>query len=97
MIDTKWIVAGNYAQYSEYIENLTRPHLYRYNYVFDSNVIRGLSEISGLFIGTWYNNSDIANIIDQIWIIKNRNGKWEFPQDIESILIKNRIWAEKKY
>ena len=62
-----WVITGNHQEYVEYIRHITDIHperleQYEYRYVRDPSVLRGLKEIHGSFIGTWYNREDASEI-----------------------------------
>jgi hypothetical protein len=71
-----FVVAGNYSEYVSYTHKKSKSeaqfHEREYRYVSSVNSIRGLSEIEGVFIGTWKSRSDISEIQDHIKIIKSR-------------------------
>ena len=69
MIKRKYIVAGNYDQYQEYIRKKNDINI-EFIYVDSPNKIRGLSDIEGYYIGTYYNRPDIENIKEIIRITK---------------------------
>jgi hypothetical protein len=65
-----YIVAGNYKEYTDYVyKNQYKDE--RYTYVQDVDYIRGLNEIKGFYIGTYYNRPDIEAIKEYISIIKS--------------------------
>lgn len=84
MYDIKYVIAGNCMQYQQYTRSNRLSGL-EYRYVSDINSIRGLSDISGVFYGTWRDREDIMDIINQIIIIKSRNGTWDIPKEIISV------------
>lgn len=67
----KYIVAGNYNEYQAYVKRKTRDQVY-YKYVSGVDRIRGLSEIDGYYIGTFYQRPDIEDIKEHINIIKSK-------------------------
>jgi hypothetical protein len=65
----KYIVAGNYEQYVEWINRKgLDPRAYRY--VENKHTLIGAWNISGFFIGTYYLRSDIDEIKIAISISK---------------------------
>lgn len=70
-LPVKYIVAGNYEQYKEYVKRKPRIECY-YKYVFSIDTIHGLSEIEGAFIGTYDQRPDIEEIKRLITIIKSK-------------------------
>jgi hypothetical protein len=66
-----YIVAGNYKEYTDYVCR-NRDKDERYTYVHDVDYIRGLNEIKGFYIGTYYSRPDINLIKQYISIIKSR-------------------------
>lgn len=84
-IAPKYIIAGNYNEFRLYV----RDHYFDgiiYKFVSHPDSLRGLSDISGVFIGTWYKNINIANILEQIYIIKTKNGVWHMPQAVDDAI-----------
>jgi len=67
----KYIVAGNYNEYQAYVKRKTRDQVY-YKYVSCVDTLRGLSEIDGYYIGTFYQRPDIEDIKALITIIKSK-------------------------
>lgn len=67
----KYIVAGNYNEYQAYVKRKTRDQVY-YKYVSGVDRIRGLSEIDGYYIGTFYQRPDIEDIKVAITTIKSK-------------------------
>jgi len=67
----KYIVAGNYNEYQAYVRRKTRDQVY-YKYVSGVDRIRGLSEIDGYYIGTFYQRPDIEDIKVAITTIKSK-------------------------
>jgi hypothetical protein len=78
MIDLKskpiyWIIAGHHQEYVEYMSNIRSNHpekldQYDYRYVSDPNMLRGIQEIHGSFIGTWYLKPEATQIYETIWL-----------------------------
>lgn len=84
-MDTKYIIAGNYEEFRLYItEHYLGLHI-QYKFVFNVDSIRGLNDISGVFIGTWADRDDIANIIAEICNIKTRISDWDMPIEIAKV------------
>lgn len=69
MIKRKYIVAGNYEQFRAYIRKKNDINT-EYIYVDSPNKLKGLSEIEGYYIGTYYNRPDIQHIKEIIRITK---------------------------
>lgn len=68
----KYIVAGNYEQYVEWINRKgLDPRAYRY--VRDAEQLRGILNISGFFIGTFKNRKDIEDIKITILLSKRNS------------------------
>lgn len=90
VIAPKYIIAGSYNQYRLYV----REHYFdktQYKFVSDVDSIKGLSDISGVFIGTWADRDDIMDIIVQICIIKSRINDWDMPLEIAKVYNKKCI------
>jgi hypothetical protein len=60
-----YIIAGNHAEYGDWIKTKTiSPSMYVY--VSEPNILAGIRNPHGRFIGTWYNrpNQDLECIFD---------------------------------
>jgi hypothetical protein len=68
---TKYVVAGNWNEFTNYTKNRVGDDT-MYIYVTHADVMRGLSDVSGVFIGTFHLRHDIEEIKTQIQIIKSR-------------------------
>ena len=66
-----FIVAGSFEQYRRHIE-LKGYNAQEYRYVSSPNILRGITDIQGFFIGTWQNRPDIEQIKEIIQLSKNR-------------------------
>jgi len=86
MDQMKYVIAGNGMQYQHYIRSNRLSGL-DYRYVSGIDSIRGLSDISGVFTGTWRDREDIIDIINQIIIIKSRHGGWTMPDELKSFYL----------
>jgi hypothetical protein len=85
MIDLKskpiyWIIAGHHEEYVDYIRHIRSNHPEKleqcdYRYVNDPNMLRGLQEIHGSFIGTWYLRPEATQIYETIWLSHIRLGQ----------------------
>lgn len=67
----KYVVAGNHSQFVNYVNKNSKDGVF-YTYVYGPDQLRGLSEISGVFIGTFEDREDIEEIRLQIKLIKSR-------------------------
>jgi len=70
-VEAKYVVAGNWNQYMDYCKKKAGDDIH-YIYVTGVERLRGLSEISGVFVGTFHERLDIEEIKTQIQIIKSR-------------------------
>lgn len=61
IITTKYIIAGTKKEYDDFI---TKRNLSKLNYVFvdSANVLRGLKDIHGFYVGSWRERKDIEEI-----------------------------------
>jgi len=62
-----WVISGTGQEFTAYVRDIAKNHpelldKYEYLYVHDPSVLRGLKEIHGSFIGTWYNREDASEI-----------------------------------
>lgn len=75
----EYIVAGNFGEYQNYvnrkIDEMDSPSAPKvlYRYVSDVNILRGLSEIRGLYIGSYAQRRDIEEIKQAIAVIKAKS------------------------
>ena len=76
MIKKKYIVAGTYEQYRQFLYNHKDDINVEYIYVQSVNNLKGLSNIEGFLIGTYYNRPDIVAIMDTIRIIKSKQTEY---------------------
>lgn len=71
--DKVFVVAGNVTQFNHYLsKKRLEGSSKQYYYVHSPESLRGLSTIKGVFIGTWAKRLDIAEIREQITIIKTK-------------------------
>jgi hypothetical protein len=68
-----WIIAGTWAEFTDYFRDKVLNHpekleQYDYRYVNDPNRLRGIQEIHGSFIGTWYLKPEATQIYETIWL-----------------------------
>lgn len=80
MIKRKYIVAGNYNEYINYIKN--KETNIEYIYVHNIKTLMGLTNIEGYYIGTYNSRKDIDDIKAMIDMVK------KYP----SIEIDNNYW-----
>lgn len=85
-----YVIAGSYQEYRAYVLN-NNIDGGLFEYITHPDDLRGLSDISGVFIGTWYKNINIANILEQIYIIKTKNGVWHIPQAVDDMIRRHGV------
>jgi hypothetical protein len=69
---TLWVVCGNIAEFEKYVNlkcKSTSEIISRYRYLFFTPNLYGLTEVHGVFYGSWRQREDIDDIISQISII----------------------------
>ena len=68
-----FVVAGNYAEYADWIERKGYSRT-EYIYVYNVTNIRGISaeDLKGIYIGSWRRRADINELQQQISIIKSK-------------------------
>jgi len=66
MIKMKFIVAGNYNEYNEFMHKHRDDINVVYQYVDNPRTLLGLKNIEGFYIGTYYTRHDIGAIKDMI-------------------------------
>lgn len=64
MSKSTFVIAGNLQQYNYYISAKSFDKLYVY--VSSPETLRGHQDIHGVFIGTWRERKDIADILDTL-------------------------------
>lgn len=66
-----WIVAGNYHEFRQYHYKKRKSGDFKdYRYVVNVNILRGLENIKGFYIGTYKQRKDLRDIQEQIAICK---------------------------
>ena len=72
----KFVVCGNSNEYHNYIRmNNKSPR--EYVYLHDASQMRGMSEVHGVFIGTYRERPDIEEVVHMIRMI-NRIPSFEY-------------------
>ena len=66
----KYVIAGNYDQYKQWLHRTS--HTGEYVYVAVVANLLGLSDIHGYFVGTWYERKDIQEILKYISAANNK-------------------------
>ena len=69
---TLWVVCGNIAEFEQYVKlkfKSTSEIISQYRYLFGTANLHGLTEVHGVFYGSWRQREDIDDIISQISII----------------------------
>jgi hypothetical protein len=79
-----YVVAGTEKEYRDWLHKNDHEILH-YCYVYNVNTLVGLSEIHGLFIGTWRERKDIEEIKERIAIIKSRQNKSIVADRIDTV------------
>jgi len=74
MIKKKYIVAGNYEEYNEFMFRHRDNPNEVYVYVDSYTQLKGMTNIEGYYVGTYYKRGDIGAIKDIIKMSKNTNG-----------------------
>lgn len=101
MIKKKYIVAGNYEQYVGYVNNKrkdTNNSNTDYLYVNNERDLRGVSNIEGYYIGTYYMREDISQIQDRIALLKRiQDNDREIDQLAERINANKEISYTNEY
>jgi hypothetical protein len=75
MFKKKFIVAGNYEEYRTFLHNHKDDINVIYVYVNSSRDLKGLRDIEGFYIGTYYKRHDIDTIKEVIRTSKNYSYK----------------------
>ena len=63
-----FVIAGNVNEYQNWLFHLKKTTNYRsnYRYVGVPDILRGIENPHGVFIGTWYNRKDIHEILERL-------------------------------
>jgi len=72
MNDVLYIIAGNWSQANSYAYDYSIEP-WRWKYVYDINVIKGLRNIKYVYVGTYYERPDIDEIESMIYIMNYDN------------------------
>ena len=70
MIKKKYIVAGNYQEYNEFMYRHRDTSNEVYVYVDSAEHLKGIVNIEGYYVGTYYKRHDFADIKEVIRISK---------------------------
>jgi hypothetical protein len=97
MIKQKYIVAGTYEQYRQFLYNHKDDINIEYIYVQSAMQLRGLSNIEGFLIGTYHKRPDIVAIMDTIRIIKSKRNQQEYSVENYFDIGNGRYIAKKDY
>jgi hypothetical protein len=76
------VIAGNHDEYQHYVRKRiaadpTKLTTRDFAYVYDHEVLRGRSEVHGVFIGSFRNRKDLEEIVFMIRIIN------KIPQGVQ--------------
>ena len=74
MFKKKYIVAGNYEEYNEFMYRHRDTTNEVYVYVDSYTQLKGIVNIEGYYVGTYYKRHDIEAIKDIIKMSKNTTG-----------------------
>ena len=74
MFKKKYIVAGNYEEYNEFMYRHRDTPNEVYVYVDSYTQLKGIVNIEGYYVGTYYKRHDIGAIKDIIKMSKNTSG-----------------------
>ena len=74
MIKKKYIVAGNYEEQNEFMFRHRDNRTESFVYVDSYTQLKGMLNIEGYYVGTYYKRGDIGAIKDIIKMSKNTNG-----------------------
>lgn len=73
--DPLWIIAGNRTEFEDFvIRKRVQGLFFDYRYVSSADTIRGLNRIRGLYVGSYQERNDLAEIQQYIAIIRTKNG-----------------------
>lgn len=67
MSDVKWVVAGNYQEYTNWLHENNYERT-QWRFVSGVDDLRGHIDPHGIFIGTYYLRTDIVQILTQLQV-----------------------------
>jgi hypothetical protein len=90
-----YIVAGNFEQYKRWLNDPNRNPMVKYLYLHSKDVIRGMQNVRGKLIGTWWMRNDITDILTYLHMA-NRDNSESCSQIIKAneIVMKWRLFNE---
>ena len=74
MIKNKFVVAGNLEEYQAFLQRHKDDIDVRYFYVDNPIQLKGMMNIEGYYVGTYYKRPNIESIKDIIRMSKNTSG-----------------------
>ena len=92
MIKRKYVVAGNYQEYNEFVFRHRDNRTESFVYVDSYTQLTGLINIEGYYVGTYYKRGDIGQIKDIITMSKITTG---YVAEPVTELYKNHVVAYK--
>ena len=70
-----YVVAGTKKEYEDFVIRKNMMGLYyNWKYVWNADMLRGLSRIRGFYVGTYEDREDWQQIQEMISIIKSKGG-----------------------
>jgi len=102
MIKKKYIVSGTYEEYNEFVYKRRNEVNTSYVYVQHATQLTGLSNIEGIYIGTYFKRPDIEEIKERIALSKRSTDKEisytnEYSVENYFDIGNNRYVAKKEY
>ena len=94
MFKKKYIVAGNYEEYNEFMYRHRDTPNEIYVYVDSYTQLKGMIDIEGYYVGTYYKRSDIGRIKDIIKMSKSTNTTGYIAEPVQA-LNNNHVVAYK--
>lgn len=66
--ETVYVISETHEQFRSWIHSASPDHKNHYKYVYGVDYLKGISNPTVKFVGTWYNRTDIDDIMLQIKI-----------------------------
>jgi hypothetical protein len=83
-----WVIAGNHDQYQQYVNRKSKEiDGVQFSYVSRVEILRGLRNPHGVFIGSWRRRDDILEILDVLMVSTTTDTSKLYR-------LKKEVWAQ---
>lgn len=83
-----YVIAGTFDEYARFrlkCKEINRYENHTLTFLSSSDLLRGLINPPGIFIGTWYIRDDIEKILMTLLLVSQNNSQPEFTKRIEAL------------